>query len=430
MSNGAPDRRRLPNPARLRRELMRSRRSAATVLSGAALVAVGWGFILMQIGGTVGDGTQTVRFEVDDATSVVAKRDDVRVLGIPAGRISAVDLVDGHAVITAKVKKNYGTIYRDARAMLRPGTALQDMYLDIVDRGTPGAGRASSAVPLPSSRTNTSVNVNDVLQAFDPRVREHVAVVLDGLGNGLADRGARLQEGFRQIAPFLVAADRVSRQLRMRASSTRRLVTNFADLTGEMRRRQTQLRAFVGNGARTLQTLQVASPDLDATLRELPGTLTRARTAVAGVDGVLGDVDQAVRRLQPVAADLPAGLRAVRSISADATPAVRALQSPVRRLVPLTRDLQPLAADLDAALTALAPQVSDIDHATKVLEACTKSTALQKFFQWTPSVFKLEDARGSYARGDAHVSLESGSTVTDPLVTAPDKSCVIAPKRK
>jgi ABC-type transporter Mla subunit MlaD len=411
---------------RLALELSRSRRALLVVLIGAVGGLLSWGYIFSRIGSNLVASTHTISFAVDDATGVVASRDQVRVKGIPAGTITAVKLVHGTPVLTASIDTKYGAIYNNARAQLRPATALQDMYLDIVDPGTASAGIARAGDPLPASQTDTSVNIADVLEAFNPDVREHMAVVLRDLGGGLADRGARLRIAFSELVPLVRTVGRITDQLSRRSDLTKRLVHNFALLTGELGRRQAQLRTLVIEGAQTLGTLQTSSGSLGATLAQLPPTLSAIDSSLTAVRGVLPDVNGALRALEPVAGRLPSGLTALRNLSSEAKPAVAALQTPIARLVPFAQAVKPLASNLEAAVTALAPQTGAVNHVTDALERCTANQAVQDFFQWTASVFKPADARGVAPRGDLTIGLDSIAGIKDPNEQPTQPTCVTA----
>lgn len=404
------------NRARLTLEFKRAARSGiivAIALVAGLLIAL---HVATQLGASPQTSRQAVAFRVSDATDVVARSDEVRFLGIPAGRIGNVSMHGSTPVITASFDTEYGHIYRNARAVVRPNTALQDMYVDIVDPGTPAAGLATAAHPLSVSQTDTSVNLDSVLNVFGADARASLRALLANLGNGLSDRGASLREGFVDAVPFIQVAGRLTRQLAERGPLVRRLVHNTALLTADLGDNQRSLRELISSGSATLTTLEQGSRNLSATLSALPPTLTDLRSSLTSVSGVLGDVDTAVRSLYPVAAMLPTSLTAVRRLSASASPAVRALQTPLRRLVPLARDLVPLSADLSSAVGRLLPQVGVVDRATRDLAGCR--TGVQGFFQWNPSLAKYGDMRGHSPRGNVAVGAGSSGVFTGPFESA------------
>jgi ABC-type transporter Mla subunit MlaD len=408
------------NRARLSLEFRRAVRPAIVVLAGAAVGLACAAFIVVHVSRTLLTSTYQARFAVDNASGVIAGLDEVRFKGIPAGTITGVQLSGGQPVLTVRIQQSYGPIYRNARAVLRPNTALQDMYLDVVDRGTPDAGRAGSTQTLPSTQTQSSVNVDDVLNTFRSDERVRLRALLNNLGNGLKDRGAGLRTAFVQLVPLLQVAGRISDQLAVRAPLTQQVVHNTALLTTELGRRQQQLRVLLSSGSATLTTLQRGSSDLAATLRELPPTLAAINSSFAAVRGVLPDVNTAVVALYPVANQLPTALAALRRLSASGTPAVRALRAPVQSLVPLAQGLVPLSSNLSAAIAALEPQVATFDRTTSDLAACKKG--VQGFFQWNASISKFGDVRGPVPRGNVVFGGGSNSLVNVPNEYTP-KAC-------
>ncbi|MCW2966535.1 MAG: MCE-family protein Mce6D, partial [Solirubrobacteraceae bacterium] len=338
--------------------------------------------------------------------------DEVRISGIPAGTITKVELKDGRAILTAKVQKKYGQIYRDAHAQVRPNTALQDMYLNITDRGTESAGKLEGNGPLPAGQTTVPVSVNDVLGTFQAPTRVRLQTLLAQLGNGLDDRGARLRTAFAEFIPFVDAAGKISRQLAAREPMVKRLVHNTAVLTDTIAERQGQLNTLIDSGSKTLTTLEDSRGDLGATLDALPPTLGAVDSSFAALRGVLGDVDTAVRSLHPVARRLPGALDDLERLNRSAAPAVSSLQTPVKKLVPLSSALRPVSHDLASILDALQPQVPALNKVTEDLVLCKKGVV--GFFQWNLSLGKYGDSRGPYPRGNLAVGAQSSSVLNDP----------------
>lgn len=393
-------------------EARRGARPLVTVLIGIAVGLTVGIYIAVHISSTLFSGKTEVSFVVDDATGVVKGVDAVRLKGIDIGRITNVEIKGQRAVITAKVQSKYGDIYRNARAQLRPNTALQDMYLNIVDRGTKDAGVLKGSRPLAPGQTEVPVGISDVLDVFQAPVRVRLQTLLDQLGNGLDDRGARLRTAFAAAVPFIERLGQVGHQLAIRAPMVRRLVHNTSVLTNDLGERQTELNRLVGAGSRALSTLKDSRGDLGATLDGLPPTLQALDSSFTAVRGVLPDVDRAVTALQPVADKLPGSLADLRELNGSAAPAIRALQVPVRRLVPLTAALRPVSHNAASAVDALLPQVHSIDKLTADLVACRKGVI--GFFQWNASISKLGDARAPYPRGNLVVGAQSSSVLNDP----------------
>lgn len=413
------------NRARVDIELRRAAKPALVVLAGLILGGVLALYIVGQVSSSLLTANYVQKIELDDATGVLPGNNEVRFKGVRAGSIDDMQIENGHPVIKIKYEKKYGRLYRDAKLQLRPSTALQDMYVDILDRGTPSKGGLPENTPLPRSQTEVPVNVTEVLDILRPNQRARLRTLLDDLGNGMKDRGRSLRQIFVLAVPFIQRAGALADALADREPLVRRLVHNTSTLTRELGRRDDELRTLVDEGGRTLSTLQAGRGDLDATLRELAPTVGTITSSFATVRGVLPQVDGAVRALGPVAEELPGSLRDLRRLNKDAAPAVRSLQEPVVRLVPLAKQLRPLSRSLAASLRVLAPQIDTIDKVTKTTAGC--KSGIQGFFQWNASMSKFGDSRGPVPRGNVVIGAQSSSIFKDPEEYAPQSCAPGAP---
>lgn len=399
------------NLARFKLEAKRGAGPGITVLIGIAATILMGAFVVSKVSRTLFKPTQEIRFEVKDATALVPGIHEVRFRGIPAGTVTKVE--NGRTpIITVKLQEKYGKVYRDAKAELRPITALQDLNLDIVDPGRPSAGEADYDDPLPTAQTATSVRVDQVLNTLRPDTRGRLRTLIHNLGNGLADNGTRLEEAFVELAPLLRVAGGATEQLARREDLTRSLVRNTSLLTDELGNREGQLRTLMTDLGRTTAALRDGSGDLDATLRGLPPTITSVDRSFTALRGALDDVDGAVESLNPVADRLEPALDDLERVSASARPALDALKTPVRKLVPLTGVLPKASSDLQTAVSILRPQIPVLDKVTTDLVNCEKG--INGFFQWDASMTKFGDAHGLSPRGNLSVGAASSGLIEGP----------------
>jgi ABC-type transporter Mla subunit MlaD len=402
------------NVATLRLELKRAAQPLIVLAIGLAVAAASGYYILRNINGGIG-GTHTMQFEVANATGVVPGRAETRFLGVQAGIVTNARLVNGHSVLTATIASKFGPVYRNATAELRPNTALQDMYLDVVSRGTPSAGVAPPGYVIPLDQTQSPTNLADVLNLFQPDIRAQLNNILNQGGNGLRSRGVDLRQALIDLAPFLSIAGNVSRQLAVRATLTKELVHNAATLSGVLAERSTQLHGLITNGTTTLEALstQNAVP-LHQMVNMLPGALAHIDRFWSNVDGILPQpIDTTIAALTPAVNDLGSGLRNLKAFAAAATPAVRRLETPVVKLVPLAEQLDPFASQLSASLNQISPQVPDVNIATLATSKCTLE--IQKFMSWDTSMLKFRDVQGNDVRGNFNFgfySLPGGQSTT------------------
>ncbi|MEV4423288.1 MlaD family protein [Patulibacter sp. NPDC049589] len=306
----------------------------------------------------------------DNVKGVVPGRAELRIAGIKAGSVSSSKLENGQAVLGIKIEKKYAPLHTDAKVVIRPVTALEDEYVDILSRGSSNAPLLKEGQVLPATQTKSQVEVGRVLNVLDSDTRARFSSLIDQLGAGTNDRGAKLKEGFAQLGPFLQVATRLGEALSSRRQNTARLVHNFANITEVLGKRDQQLTGFVDNGGQLLGTLAQHDGTLSSTIAQLPGTLRNLQTTFANVRQTTVPLDAALKSLKPVAKSLPSGLDSLSDFSDDATPAVTSLRPSVKALKPLARELPLTSQNASDALTPLVPQATQLARGAKIVTPC------------------------------------------------------------
>lgn len=357
------------------------------------------------------------------AKGLLPGRTEVRVSGVQGGgTVHKVELVNGRPVMTIKLKRKYAPMYRDAHVRVRPQSPVEDLYVDVIDRGSPRAGELTEDTLLPASRVQTTVDVGRVLNTFPADTRGHLATVLNELARGLGDRGESLREGFAQLDPFLADAQRLSTELAERRRNLARMVHTFGGVMDVLARRDRQLTELVRGTSATLGELGRNDRPLASTLAQLPPMLNTLRASFASLRTAQDTLDPALRALGPVARELPEGLEALEGFSVRAAPALRALRPAVGGLRPLARDLSPTSRSIERALRPARPLVPGIDRITTNAVPCLGE--LQDFMGNTLSLLKFGDGSNLSVtpRADVHISLGSGAGKL-PMGTGIERPC-------
>jgi phospholipid/cholesterol/gamma-HCH transport system substrate-binding protein len=162
----------------------RIREHALNLLALATLVVVG-----LAVGGTILAnqrlylpgwvpfiGSDFVRYKamLPTAQSITpGQGQTVNVAGIPVGEITDVRLVDGRAEISMDIRRRYTPIYRDATALVRPRTGLNDMLIELAP-GSKRSGVRPPDEPIPVSRTLANVNLDEILASLDKDTRTYL----------------------------------------------------------------------------------------------------------------------------------------------------------------------------------------------------------------------------------------------------------------
>jgi virulence factor Mce-like protein len=185
-------------------------RQNATIILFFALISIsGLLFMAINTGQRFGPlpPQYRVSFDVKDAAGLV-EGSDVRIAGIPVGKVRSVQTGDKGATVTLGIEpgKGYDPVYTDGTVLIRPKSLLGEKYVDL-QRGVsnveiPDGGR------LPSSQAFTQVETDQILNNSDPQTRQALSTNLITLGQGFKGSGADLNATIpelRQIAEHLTS---------------------------------------------------------------------------------------------------------------------------------------------------------------------------------------------------------------------------------
>ena len=293
----------------------------------------------------------------------------VTVAGVKIGTIAGVKLVDGRARVQLDIDPAYKTMVRtDATALLRPRTALKDMFLEL-DPGRPSAPAAKKGFVIPVSNTQPDVNQDEILASLDKDTRDYLQLLANGGGVALARRGKDLSNILLRFEPTHRDLARVTTELSGRHRAMRRLVGSLARLNGELARQPAALTRLVRASATTLDALASESPSIKASLRGLPGALRDSRTALRSTGTLARVLAPTAERLRPAVRNLAKTDDALRPLARTAAPVLQ------KRLRPFIREARPLVRDLRPAAQNSARATPDLARVFKVINVLLNEVA-------------------------------------------------------
>src|SRR5215207_1019636 len=182
-------------------------------------------FLWLTFGGPVPLKPEGYRVEVPftEATQL-AQESDVRISGVSVGKVKRIDLSDsGEAVATLEIEAPYAPIPSDSRAILRQKTLLGETYVEL----TPGSDAAPTLAEgdeLAAGQVATSVQLDEIFQAFDERTRADFRTWMQGAAAALRGRGVDLSTAIASLDSFAREADSALRLLDSQALAVRGLV--------------------------------------------------------------------------------------------------------------------------------------------------------------------------------------------------------------
>jgi phospholipid/cholesterol/gamma-HCH transport system substrate-binding protein len=359
------------------------------------------------------------QFEIATAQSLTpGQGQEIAIAGVKVGEINKVELKDGRALVTVKIQRKYDKrIMRDATALIRPKTGLNDMTIQL-DPGTGTAGHAPSGYVIPVNQVLPNINADEVLAQLDGDTRDYLRMLLSGAGQGLHNNSRELSNTFRRFEPTGRDLARLTRLLSRRRVNIRRSIHNFRLLAEAVGEKDTQLARLVDSSNRAFQAFVAEDGNLRQTLRALPGTLRVTRTGLAKADRFARALGPAAQGLRPFARALAPSLRQTRPALRISTPIIHDPIRPfVRASIPVVQELRPTARDL-ASITP------DLTQAIGVLNELFNELAYnppgreEGYLFWASwanhagmSVFGSQDAHGPIRHGTFLVSCSTLTTL-------------------
>jgi len=295
------------------------------------------------------DQPKTLKAEFSTAQAVTpGQGQTVRVSGIRVGDIGKVRLEEGRAIVEFQIDRKYANLIReDATALLRPKTALKDMFVEV----EPGDGRvAREGWTMPVQNTLPDVNADEIFAALDADTRDYLQLLVNGAGQGLEGRGDSLDELFKRFEPTHRDLARVTSKVSERRENLRRLITNLNRLNGELATKDDELAQLVDSSSRVFRAFASEEANITEAVERLPDALRQTTETLGKVETFANVAGPSLERLRPAVRKLDDANAALTPLAREATPVVRERIRPfVREARPLVRDLRPAARNLAAS---------------------------------------------------------------------------------
>jgi phospholipid/cholesterol/gamma-HCH transport system substrate-binding protein len=348
----------------------------------------------------------TLKAEFSTAQAVTpGQGQTVNIAGVKVGEISKVQLVEGRALVTLKLEKKYGTVYRDASMLLRPKTGLKDMVVELTP-GTANAGKLPSGSTVPIQNTLPDINPDEVLSALDGNTRDYLQLLVGAGGEGLRDNGGKLAAAIKRFEPTARDAKRITSALAARRGHLKRLIHNFSVLSAELAGKDRQITNFVDSSNAVFAAFAAQDANLRSTLRELPPALKSTNTGLTKADRLARELGPTLPALRPTARALGPTLRRVRPFLRISTPIIRTKLRPfAREARPIVRRLRPTAAALAALTPNLVTTTKVVNYALNEIAYNPKGSeeGYLFWFSWANhlgnTLFGGQDAHGPIRRG-------------------------------
>jgi phospholipid/cholesterol/gamma-HCH transport system substrate-binding protein len=289
----------------------------------------------------------------------------IRVAGVKIGDVSEVEVENGVGVVTFAIERDYLPIYKDATILMRPTTALKDMFFEL-DPGTRAAGEYEEGDTIPAANTAPDVNLDEILVALDADSQAYLKLLLIGAGTGLDGRDEDLGRLLGSLGPINRDLAKLNGEVAKRRENLARLIHNLNLLTTRVGRSPDDLTRLVASSNAALSAIAEQDPNVQRAVALLPGTLAQARDTLAEAARFAEVLGPSFDALRPFARNLDEANAAVTRLSEDATPVI---EDEIRPFVRTARrpvdDLSRAAREYSAAaprLTVIAKKINRLGN--------------------------------------------------------------------
>lgn len=305
------------------------KRLALLAFAVVALVVVGLG-----AGGDETAGPKG-KYRVDaifDSASFLIPGQDVKVAGAKVGSVKDVSLTPQRkARISMEVDGEFAPFRSDARCTIQPQSLIGEKFIQCVP-GTPAGTPLTGDPPtVPLTNTSAPVDLDLVLSTFAMPTPQRAALIVSGLGGGLAGRDADLSATIRRAAPALQQTKKVLDLVQGQTRTVSSLVEESDRVIGVLAGRKDDVNRFIETSSRVTTTTADNRGNLRSTIRGLPALLQQTRPALT--------------ELETLAARGTPALEELRTAAPSATPLVKQIST-------FTKQVRPTLAPLDRAARA------------------------------------------------------------------------------
>jgi phospholipid/cholesterol/gamma-HCH transport system substrate-binding protein len=364
----------------------------------------------------------------------------VVVAGVKIGDISKVQLQDGKAVVTMDIERQFLPIYRNATALIRPRTGLQDVFIEL-DPGTKGppnhpTGAFKDGDTIPLANTAPEVNLDQILSALDGDTRAYLRTLIVGLGQGLKGRSKDLGRLLGGLGPINKELARLNTEVATRRHNLADLIHNLNLLTGTVGKHGDELAQLVDSSKAALGAIARQDANVQRTVALLPGTLSTAHDTFDKTAAFAKLLGPTFNHLRPFARNLDRLNASVRRVSAtkpairdQIRPFVRAARGPVRNLKPAARNLAtatPRLTDIGTEINRLGNMAAYNPDGANPPGSSNRDEGYLFWLAWlghnSDSVFQAGDAHGFLRRiyftaGCGSLTSILNSSPLNPIIT-------------
>ena len=349
-------------------------------------------FLWVSFGGPVPLKPQGYRVNVTFNEAVqLATEADVRISGVPVGKVKKVEPVQGQTEATLEIEPRYAPLPDDVRAILRSKTLLGETFVEL-SGGTKGTPTIPEDGSISASQVSSQVQLDEVIRTFDPATRAAFGDWLIGQSDAVKGHGDQLNQAFGVLPMFFTDTNSLMDVLHRQDKALSRVFANTADIFEAIDSRPGQLTQLILTSNRLLRVTANRSQQLVDTFTEFPEFLRQTRETIAQFQSFADGTQNLINNTGAFAdASSPVIKKSVKATT-DARNLVNNLEPMLDKAdagLPATNEFlnlaQPAIAQLDPFLANLNPVLEFVGQYQRELTAFVANDAAASQAQFTPA---------------------------------------------
>jgi phospholipid/cholesterol/gamma-HCH transport system substrate-binding protein len=364
----------------------------------------------------VGEEFEHITAEFSTAQAVIAGQgQSVDIAGIQIGKVTSVELEDGHALVGMDIVPEYmKLIHPNATFLLRPKTGLNDMVIEV----EPGSGKKhiDGGASFTLAQTEPNTNLDAFLSTLDGDTQQYLKLLVSGGAQGIGGRGKQLGNALRRFQPFVHYTAKLNKAVAQRHVALARVIHDFSLLTTELGRHDAEIKRFVTSSDAALGNFANQQQSIQDSLQEFPATLRAAHAGLASSKRFSQVAYPALTGLIPQAQALTPAFKATERLFSQTT-------APIRdQIRPFTRQIRPVLTHANEASGPFKKTVAGFGNSLGAFNTFFNELTYkpkgskQGFIFYLPwlnhdfnAAFNLQDANGPILRSLVLISCNGAS---------------------
>jgi len=236
----------------------------------------------------------------------LTQENDVVINGARVGKVLSVGVAaddgpsHGGAQVVMAIDRGSAPLHRGTRATIRPKGLLGNPFVELTAGPSSGAAIASGGT-LPLQDTASPVDLDQVMDLFDPQTRARIQTLTKEGGIALANRGSDLNLFLAALPAITQDASTVTDRIASQDQQLSALDVEFDRIAQMMAAEDQAFRADIANGASLLDVTAAHEAQLTAELVYADRALGEL---AAGLKGHERDLNQMLKALPAVLDEL------------------------------------------------------------------------------------------------------------------------------